>query len=58
MKITLTQPHTHAGQALAPGEVLDLDDATARWLIERGAAVEAAPDESARAEPKPTRKGE
>ncbi|TCS69768.1 hypothetical protein EDC61_11969 [Sulfuritortus calidifontis] len=38
MKIELTQPHTHAGQPYLPGEVLDLPEDAARWLIEAGVA--------------------
>lgn len=38
MNIELLKPHTHAGTSLAPGDVLDVDEATARWLIEAGVA--------------------
>ncbi len=37
-RIELLSPHTHAGTLHAAGDVLDLDEATARWLIERGVA--------------------
>lgn len=39
MKITLTQPHTHAGQALRPGDVIDVPHSVATWLLERGIAA-------------------
>lgn len=38
MNIELLKPHTHAGASFAPGDLLDLDEATARWLIEAGVA--------------------
>lgn len=38
MNIELLKPHTHAGVVFAPGDPLDLDDSTARWLIEAGVA--------------------
>jgi len=38
MHIELIEPHTHAGRLHAPGEILDLDEAAAEWLIERGTA--------------------
>ncbi|HEX7123446.1 MAG TPA: hypothetical protein VF178_13805 [Gemmatimonadaceae bacterium] len=55
MTLELIKPHTHAGRLCAPGERLDLDEATARWLIEQGVArtTDATPDAS----PK-TRKGD
>ena len=36
--IVLTQPHTHAGKPLQPGEWLDVDGSTADWLIANGIA--------------------
>jgi hypothetical protein len=52
--VTLLKPHTDAGLGYKPGDMLDVDESTAQWLIERGVA-EAAPE----SEPKnPTRKGE
>jgi len=54
--VTLLKPHTDAGTDYAPGEMLDVDEATARWLIEHGVA-KAAPDP--KPEPrKPARKGD
>lgn len=38
MNIELLKPHTHAGTRLAPGDVLDIDEATGRWLIDAGVA--------------------
>lgn len=38
MQIELIKPHTHAGRICQPGEVLDLDEAAARWLIDIGVA--------------------
>ena len=32
------KPHTHAGKRLAVGDRLDLNDASARWLITQGTA--------------------
>ena len=37
-EIELIQPHTHAGQALAPGQRLTVSDRQAAWLQELGAA--------------------
>ncbi|BCO30108.1 hypothetical protein TspCOW1_02110 [Thiohalobacter sp. COW1] len=34
MRIALLQPHTHAGRHHAPGDTLELDEQTARWLID------------------------
>lgn len=42
MNIELLKPHTHAGANFAPGHQLDLDEATALWLIEAGVAKAAA----------------
>ena len=38
MQIELLKPHTHAGNRHAAGEILDLDEARAHWLIAQGAA--------------------
>lgn len=46
MTIELLKPHTHVGVLHAPGDFLDLDEASARWLIEQGVAKTTdAPDE-------------
>lgn len=42
MHIELLKPHTHAGRRLAVGGRLDLNDASARWLIAQGTAKSAA----------------
>ena len=34
MNIELLKPHTHAGVSFAPGDLLVLDEAAARWLID------------------------
>ena len=36
--IVLNRPHTHAGRACQVGERLDVDGATADWLIANGIA--------------------
>lgn len=38
MTVELLKPHTHAGRLYTVGDRLDLGEATARWLIERGVA--------------------
>lgn len=43
MHIELLKPHTHAGKRHAAGDRLELNDASARWLIAQGAAKTAAP---------------
>jgi|GEM_PF-4863307 len=35
-KIELKVTHTHAGAVYAAGHVLEVDEHTARWLVERG----------------------
>jgi len=52
--VTLIKPHTDAGREYQPGDMLDVDEATARWLIEHGVA-EAAPEPKPK---QPTRKGD
>lgn len=44
MTLELLKPHTHAGVLHAPGTHLELDEATARWLIEHGVAQPAPPE--------------
>ncbi len=43
MNIELIKPHSHAGQDLASGAVLALDESQATWLIELGVAKRASP---------------
>lgn len=38
MHIELLKPHIHAGKRLSVGDRLDLNDASARWLIRQGIA--------------------
>ena len=54
MIVTLIKAHTDAGTDYAPGDTLDVDEATAQWLIEHGVA-EAAQEPKPN---KPTRKGD
>lgn len=42
MTLELIKPHTHAGVRYAPGAHLDVDEATARWLINHAVAQEVA----------------
>jgi len=43
MKVKLLKPHEHQGRRRLPGDILDLDESTAQWLIDIGVA-EAAPN--------------
>ena len=43
MHIELLKPHTHAGKHIKVGDRLDLNDASARWLIAQGTAKAATP---------------
>jgi hypothetical protein len=52
--VTLLKPHTDAGMDYRPGDMLDVDESTARWLIEHGVAEAAQKPEPK----KPTRKGD
>ena len=54
MKIKLLKPHIHAGKRHSPGERLDLDESSAKWLIDLKVA-KAAPPESIK---QPSRKGD
>ena len=56
MKIRATQPFTHAGRdvsigAVKAGDVFDLPDDAAVWLIEQGVAEAAAKEEKAAGRP-------
>ncbi len=44
MHIELLKPHTHAGQRLATGDRIELNEASARWLIAQGVARPVTPD--------------
>ena len=63
-RLILNCPHTHAGRAFVPGDLLDVDLTTADWLIGQGVAqpepdalpvVDFTPDPkpSTRKDPKP-----
>lgn len=41
MKVELTGPHTHGGKALDAGAIIEVDEATAQWLIEHAGAKSA-----------------
>ena len=59
MTVELIKPHTHAGVQCAPGTRLDVDEATARWLIERGVAKTTDGLDEPSGKPQPTaRKGD
>lgn len=59
MNIELLKTHTHAGVSFAPGDRLDLDEATARWLIEAGVAKATDAFDEPIGKPQPTtRKGD
>ncbi len=44
IRICLVKPHTHAGKRYPPGERLDLDETSAKWLIELKVAKAATPE--------------
>ncbi len=54
MKIELLEPHIHAGKRHSPGECLDLDESSAKWLIDLKVA-KAAPSGPIK---QPSRKGD
>ncbi len=56
MYIELIKPHTHVGKRHAVCERLELNDASARWLIAQGVAKTAAAPAAATADSKPTRR--
>lgn len=39
-QLVLLKPHTHAGKTCGPGERIEVDDASAQWLITNGVAAE------------------
>jgi len=43
MRIELRKAHTHAGVHHAPGDIIELDETSARWLVDLGAAKPADP---------------
>jgi hypothetical protein len=58
MTLELIKPHTHAGVRYAPGTHLDVDEATARWLIDHAVAQEVAVTDAAPKLATPIRKGD
>ena len=59
MNIELLKPHTHAGVSFAPGDLLVLDEAAARWLIDAGVAKATDTLDEQISKPQPTtRKGD
>lgn len=56
MKVELLADHTHAGRRYPSGQVLDLPDEQARWLIGLGVAepdADPVADQAAAAQPPP-----
>ena len=39
--VVLLKPHTHANQTFATGERIEVDEATAQWLMTNGIATPA-----------------
>ncbi|MGH8759553.1 MAG: DUF7210 family protein [Burkholderiales bacterium] len=56
MQIELLKPHTHAGKHLAVGDRIDLNDASARWLIAQGVAKAATASATPTTDSKPARR--
>jgi len=56
LSIELLKPHTHAGKRYAAGDRLDLNDASARWLIAQGVAKAVTASATPAADNKPTRR--
>ena len=53
MKIKASKPFTHAGQAVNTGDVIDVPDDAAAWLIAQGVAEEEKDHSAGRAYGKP-----
>lgn len=49
MQIELLKPHTHAGEELGVGCVIEVDDSTAEWLIEYSVGQKVATADARRA---------
>ena len=56
MQIELLKPHTHAGKRLAVGDRIDLNDASARWLVAQSVARAATASTTPTTDSKPTRR--
>ena len=52
-RLILNRPHTHAGRPYVPGDALDVDPATADWLIGQGVASREPEPISVEADPDP-----
>ena len=56
LSIELLKPHTHAGKRLAVGDRIDLNDASARWLIAQDAAKASTASATPTTDSKPARR--
>jgi hypothetical protein len=56
LSIELLKPHTHAGQRLVVGDRLDLNEASASWLITQGVAKATTAPTAPITDAKPTRR--
>lgn len=56
MQIELLKPHTHAGKRLVVGDRIDLNDASARWLVAQGVAKAATAFATPTTDSKPARR--
>ena len=54
MRIELLKAHTHAGKPCQPRERIDIDEASAKWLIELEVAKAVTPESTKQ----PSRKGD
>lgn len=57
-RLVLTRPHTHAGQAYAPGQPIEVEAGTADWLLAHGIARPEAEPMQTETEPKPLQRKE
>lgn len=55
-RVQLQQAHNHAGKECLPGEVIEVDDDLAEWLVYSGvaASIQDAADLAADFQPEPT----
>lgn len=49
-RIELTGPHTHQGEKLTAGTVIDVSDTTAQWLVEHAGAKKVVPPRKSKTE--------
>ncbi len=54
MRIELQKAHTHAGKPCQPGERIDIDETSAKWLIDLKVAKAVTPESTKQ----PSRKGD